>query len=393
MGIIWASSADLFAQSEYLPGYIVLRDGERREVEILDRDWVDNPRQFRYREDDREVRIGDLTRVREFGYAEGGLRYLRAVVDIDQSSERMDRLSESSEPVFVTDTVFLEFLVDGEADLFYFESGEMKRFFYRQGEDKLAPLINRSFLENGFRVERPTFRGQLRSAINCSTPEVTLRKIAYRRADLVDYFVDYNSCRGASYRVDLRPTNPNRFRVRLRPGVEYYAGPVLFDNGFGGHSRSMLVGTVGPRFGIEVEHILPYANERWALFVEVYYHSLRSEVQQENTRNATVNLRSVNVPLGFRRYLHLSPAKSFFFETGGGFQFPWDSFLSQRTATRVRGYEVSWNFGLFAGAGMNVGRRFSLQFRYLHNSDLLQTYITNSTKLRGYTLVGAYRLR
>ncbi|MGB3800349.1 MAG: hypothetical protein WA952_11100, partial [Lewinella sp.] len=301
------------AQSQYVPAYLVDETGEEVAVEILDRDWVDNPRRFRYREGN-DDRVGTLEGIREFGYADGSLRYLRATVDIDRSDDRPSKLSSSPQPLYESDTVFLEWLVDGEADLFYWEKGEVRRLFYRLGDAAPTPLVNRRY-RRGYRIiDQALYRGQLRTDVNCDVPDYAFKDLTYQREDLVHYFADYNDCRGADYRKSLRPPAPGNVRLYLRPGGAYFFGELRTDNGAPTPEVSPLVETLGARVGLEVEMVLPLANERWSLFAEAYVQRVSSGGDSTTAPGSTVNLRSVNVPLGVRRYFYLSGDRSLFIQ-------------------------------------------------------------------------------
>lgn len=376
--IVVAGGQWLTAQAHYRPAYLIDETGTRREVSILDRDWADNPRRFRYLSG-AERREGTLANVREFGYADGSLRYLRSVVLIDQTSDRVNDLSTSEQSEYQRDTVFLEWLVDGEADLFYWEAGDVRRFFFRQGEGDPQPLINRRYRNRQLIVRQELYRGQLRSSVNCGTTDETLRRLMYPRTAFVQYFEAYNDCREVNYRVSFRDRSARPFRFAFRPGVEFYVGHTASTSALGIESRASLPPTAAWRMGLEVEYVIPLRNERWRLFSEVYYHHVRGEELEEGSRNVTINLRSVNLPLGVRRYVPLPGEWTAFLTAGGVLQFPWKSTVGRWVGYNYRSYEASWNFGALGGVGVEFRKRFQLEARYQHDQDVLQTYIDQST--------------
>ncbi|WP_116127080.1 hypothetical protein [Lewinella sp. IMCC34183] len=389
--ILCAFAIDLSGQSAYKSGYLVNASGQRESVRILDRDWVDNPLQFRYLTADDQRLRGTVAAVREFGYDDGSLRYLRAVAPIDRSSNRVGELSSSSQPEYKNDTVFLEWLVDGAADLFYYEDGELRRFFYRLGDGVPRPLVNRRYRRGQAVLEQAPFRGELRRQVNCGGADADVRDLGYRRRELVAYFEEYNACEGVAYQTMVRQPAADWLRISLRPGGSFHFGEVRFDGSFGGRRIPELVPTTGVRLGVEAEAVLPLANQQWSVFGELYVQRVTSGRDSITRGDASLNLRSLNVPLGFRRYIHLGPQRSLFVSLFGLFQFPWDSYTFVTNARVKGGYPASWNFGLGAGGGYRSGR-WLVELRYAHNQDILQKFVNVSTYYRSVSLVAGYRL-
>lgn len=378
------------AQATWRPGYVVTDDGRRQDVEIYDLDWVDTPTRFRYRAGS-ETRTVGTDEVRAFGLADGSLRFLRQRVAIDRSGDAADELTTSDKPDFREETVFLEWLVDGAADLFYWEEGETRRFFYRLDDAPLTPLIKRRYLRGSQIVDQDQFRGTLRAAVNCRAADRELRSLRYTRRDLVAYFEQDNRCRGGASVTLRRRDNGERARLYLRAGGNVYFGHALFGNNFNGHDERPLLPTYGVMLGPEAEVFLPRANHRWSATGGVYLQRSSSGNEEIPPQRSSLDLRSVNLPLGVRRYFYLGRDRALFLHAIGLLQFPWNSRVVATTQVRSYGFDASWNFGAAAGAGVQWNR-LVVEVRYTHDQDVLQKYVTNSTYYRSVGLVAGYRL-
>ncbi|MCP9235899.1 hypothetical protein [Lewinella sp. JB7] len=389
--LAWLFTLTLYGQAGFEPGYVVLANGQRQAVDIYNADWVDNPTRIRYRTPDGETVTAGYDRIAEFGLTDGSLRYVAATVKIDASSDRLAELSRSEEPVYREQQAFLELLIDGETDLLYWEEGEIRRFFYRKGDEVPVQLIRRRYQRGDNIVEQDLYRGQLRSQVNCEANDQSLRELAYDRRALVAYFKEYNACRGVEFAHSVRSYATDRFRLYARPGLAYFFGNALVDNGFGGHADRPLEASYGVSLGVGTEIVLPLANNRWAVFGELYLQRINTLRDTLPNRTSSVRLRSLNLPLGVRRYVHLGQDRALFVEVMGLLQLPWKSFAFITDGPHVRSYEATWNFGLAAGLGLRSGR-WMVEGRYTHDQDVLQTYITNSTNFRSVGLVAGYRL-
>ena len=91
--ILLIGCVSAFGQAEMKPGYIIKADGVREECQIRDDDWRTNPVRFRYalQSNPSDMLTGTIEDVKEF--AVGGVRYIRAEVDYDKSSDIVGQTS------------------------------------------------------------------------------------------------------------------------------------------------------------------------------------------------------------------------------------------------------------------------------------------------------------
>lgn len=381
------------AQGGYRSGFLLDAEGGRTEVEILNQDWVDNPQAIQYRTARHEKAVtATVGEIAGFGLADGSLRYLRFTVALDESDQRTATLSTSTTPVFVNRTVFLETLVEGRADLFSYEQGERRQFFYRIGDEPPRLLVSRVYRAAGNSIKQDnSFRGELSRSLDCGGLNRRLTDLAYTRRALVAYVNDYNSCGGQPSTTFTRASGKAKFAITLLGGVEWGKLDVSIEAVRGFERVYALEQQLRPRVGIEFELRLPFANNRWALFTGANYHGFRDEDTEQGGRTLTAFYRSVNVPMGARRYFPVGKESTGYLNAALVIDTPVRSSITEFSSLIDYHYPLDWTPGLELGAGVGVRGRYRLQLVYA-----VERTLTNFRDIRtryGYfAFVGGYRL-
>lgn len=135
-----------FSQISFESGYYIDNSNQKIKCLIKNIDWKNNPTQFKYKltktSDAKEITIKS---VKEFGI-DNVSKYIRCSVNIDKSSEYLNKLSNDKEPLFNEEELFLKVLIEGEASLYHYsEDGNLKRFFYDTQNTNIKQLIFKSY--------------------------------------------------------------------------------------------------------------------------------------------------------------------------------------------------------------------------------------------------------
>ncbi|MEX0314438.1 MAG: tRNA modification GTPase, partial [Allomuricauda sp.] len=144
-----ALSFNCYAQISYEKGYFIENNGKKVECFIENVDWKNNPTEFKYKlsESSESIKVG-ITKVKEFS-VQNYSKYIRANVKIDRSSSNINQLSSTRNPVFKEETLFLKILVEGTSNLYYYEDGNLIRYFYsKDGHHNLEQLIFKYYLKD-----------------------------------------------------------------------------------------------------------------------------------------------------------------------------------------------------------------------------------------------------
>jgi hypothetical protein len=134
------------AQISFEKGYFISNNGTRIECFIKNLDWSNNPTDFRYKINiNDEYKTETIATVQEFGI-ENGSTYEKAKVKIDHSSNSLERITTSKNPIWQEDTVFLKVLTTGDATLYYYVNENFTRFFYKTKNQPIEQLVYKEYL-------------------------------------------------------------------------------------------------------------------------------------------------------------------------------------------------------------------------------------------------------
>jgi hypothetical protein len=214
------------AQQSSKKDYFVDNEGIKTECYIDVKAWSRDPKSFKYQLDQKgEVLIGSPANVKEF--VAGEARYIRADVKVDDTSGHRDSIKTSTLPEWKDETLFLNLLVDGKADLFYCKRKGQDRFFYSIDENPPIQLVHKPFLipKTTARAERIAsnneYRNQLRNSVNCLNYSAErLKSLHYEVGVLVKYFNKQNECWGGEIK-SANVLERRTIHIAIKPGFSF----------------------------------------------------------------------------------------------------------------------------------------------------------------------------
>jgi hypothetical protein len=120
-----------YSQISFEKGYFINNSGHKINCLIKNMDWGFNPTQFNYKlSANDELKTATTKLAKEFSVNNNILKYIRSTVNIDRSTEDTDNISRNKNPIFKKEELFLKVLVEGKANLYFYENGDIQRFFY-----------------------------------------------------------------------------------------------------------------------------------------------------------------------------------------------------------------------------------------------------------------------
>ncbi|KAF0198578.1 MAG: tRNA modification GTPase [Bacteroidetes bacterium] len=291
------------AQNTFEKGYYLNDGGQKTEGLIKIQDWRKNPADFQFKASDeaQPVRM-TIDSITEFGVT-GMSRYIRKKVKIDRSGELIGELSIYREPVFNEEVLFLRMVVEGKHRLYeYITTNNLKRYFIESDNSAIEQLICKSYLFDNKNVGKNNdFRKQLWLHLRCDDVSMTqVEKAEYEINSLTRLFEKFNQCEHAEFTRYERKARYDNFNLTFRPGLNISTfeikNPVIED-------QVVNIGAkAGFQIGCEVEFILPFRKNKWALLVEPGYMLFEAKGSSRWT-TADVKYHSVELPVGIRYYL------------------------------------------------------------------------------------------
>ncbi|MBL7853714.1 MAG: outer membrane beta-barrel protein [Cyclobacteriaceae bacterium] len=388
-----------YSQIIFEKGYFINESDQKVECLIKNIDWLENPTEFKYKLSQNDtVQTATIQMVKEFGI-DNFSKYIRTKTNIDRSSDMTDQLSSERNPTFQVELLFLKVLIEGEASLYQYIDGNLTRFFFKLNDSEIAQLVYKKFLIADRVSINNSFKQELFQKLNCGNMVLRdFENLRYSAGDLEKLFKKYNECRGAKYINFKTKQQKDLVNLTLRPGLNYSSLEIqtstsdVTDTDFGNE--------LGVRFGIEAEYFLPFNKNKWSLIIEPTYQYFKSEKSKETSGvsggmlTSIVDYKSIELPVGIRYYSYLNDKSKLFANISYVFDFSIDSsikFLRSDNST-LSEFEINSRRCLALGLGYKYTDRYSVEFRYYTNRNILDDYLYWNSDYRTISVTIGYSL-
>lgn len=375
-----------FAQIKFEKGYFIANDGSKNICLIRNSDWLNNPTEFSYTDlNDQNLKTGQIDNVAEFAI-DDGVKFIRASVDIDQSSEETSKLSEQESPEFQEKQVFLKVLVEGKANLYVYKSSLLTKYFFSTADIPLEQLIFKSYINSNSEIyQNNAFRKRLSIKLVCDgILQSSFEKLNYNRNDLIKLFTRYNNCQNGSNTLFTKNQNQSKINLYLRPGLNF--SNLNINNSRYGVLDAKFENKASFRLGLEVEFIAGFNKDKWAVFVEPVYREYNAK-SITSTSNAKVGYKSVELSAGIRHYLFLDQTSKIFIEAALVNDFPMKSKINYGFNSEL----IIKSTGNAAfGLGYNYNSRYSLGFKYFTTRNILKNFLYWRSNFNTTSIVFGY---
>ncbi|MDO9257287.1 MAG: hypothetical protein Q7U54_17340 [Bacteroidales bacterium] len=399
-------SASAIGQINFESGYFINNNNQRIECLIKNADWKNNPTEFDYKTStSAETEKGTLSSVKEFGITDFS-RYVRVDTKIDLSSTDVNILSKTSDPEWSQKIMFLKVLVEGKASLYYYENNGLIRFFYATDSDTIVKQLiykeyfdqkNKDYVEAFDISSNNKFHAQLWTDVRCpSTTTNVIEQLKYQKSELQKYFIKYNKCFSSTPLVYGKKTGEDFFHLKICPGINYSSIAVSnlpssiyegFTADFGNQASF--------RIGLEGELTLPFNRNKWAVFLEPTFEYYNSNQELSNV-NLTVRLNTIEFPAGLRYYSFLNHGIKLFADVIfiPAYFVPLDSkLIKENTVSSIlpESYKLQSNPSFAFGGGI-MHKKYSAEFRYYTNRDIMNNYPRWDSEYMRFSLILGFRI-
>ncbi|MGB3775850.1 MAG: outer membrane beta-barrel protein [Leeuwenhoekiella sp.] len=378
------------AQINFEKGYYINNLDQRVEGFIKNSDWKNNPSEFEFEvSESNEPNTITLNYAKEFGFEEG-TKYIRNTVALDRSTSNLTNLSQERQPDFEEVQIFLEVLIDGEAKLYRYEDFNAIRYFYNLNGSPIEPLIYKEYFLNQKLKKNQSYRQELYSNLTCEAlDEKDFERLKYSRQSLERIFIKYNSCKDSDFSNYKQKEKRPFIHLNLRPGLKNSSLNVIRYSTIGLDPVNIEFNDKwNLRFGLEAEFILPFNKDKWSVIIEPTYQSYKAETTIDMERSS-VDYKSIELPLGIRHYMFLNKQSKIFLNASFSLDFSLNSTFNYRDRLDI---SITSRSNLALGAGFKYNDKYSLEFRYDLNRDLLSDYTYYTSDFSGISLIFGYTL-
>ena len=397
-----------FAQIKFEKGYYITNSNERVECLIKNVNWKNNPNEIIYKLNaNSKEEVATIDSVKEFGI-EDNLKYERHDVDIDKSRGQTSVVTNFREPKFNKGKLFLRVLVDGQAKLFAYSEVNLKRYFYSKDESPVEQLVYKKYLldnhGNSKLAYNNDYKKELFNNLKCeSIDNSDFKKLTYTKSSLLKYFVNYNECQDSSFYVEKN--SGVQWNLSAKAGVSFTSlsiGNDEFTSSVKNLDHVEFDNATNFRFGVEIEAIMPFNNNKWSLFTDIGYQSYKGEKKVDyfftsaytRTTNILVDYNYIEAPFGVRHYFFLGDKSKLFLEASYVVMINLKSSVkfTEDTVFLPEEIDVNPSNGYAIGFGYKYDNKYSLQMRYYTKTQLFNDYVFwnsdygNISVILGYTI-------
>ncbi|QCX39577.1 PorT family protein [Aureibaculum algae] len=384
-------SINCYSQITYNKGYFINNSDKKIDCEIKNIDWKNNPTEFEYRiSEDKELKTASIASVKEFGIYKYS-KYIRSNVDIDRSSNRIEELNTHRNPVFKNEELFLKVLVEGNANLYSYNNTDVVRYFYSKEGSDIEQLVYKRYKINQEKIaENVTFRQQLLNNLKCQhISSKDINKTNYGKNKLIKLFVKYNQCENSELIDFENIQKKDLFNLTFRPRINSTSFSV--DNSRYNSTDSDFNTNINFGFGIEAEFIMPFNKNKWSVIIEPTYNKYKSKIELTTQRIQSVEAKynSIELPIGIRHYFFINDDSKVFVNASTIFDISYNSNVDYEISTDLN---IISTVNLAFGAGYKFKDKYSIEFRYHLNKDVLDNYTSWYSTFGKLSLVLGYSI-
>lgn len=390
-----------FAQSSFYKGYFITINGEKIDCLIENKNWVYNPISFKYKKTlNSEVLTKKIENIKEFEIF-NKVKYVKREVNIDLSSSKTSELSTTRKSKFEKRTLLLKVLLEGDINLYQFSKLNLERFFYAK-DDSIIGLEFKKYLTQEQNISQNlNYKLQLKKDLSCDY--LPTSKVDYSTKDLIKYFKEYANCKSLKIYKDYDLFNKNKSKLNLFGEVSYGINSIEVSNNLDDRDRTKFDGNYSIKFGLELEYVLGFNNNKWSVFIAPTYQKTTSEkevtVQFSSssaiTYNGVIDYSSIEVPLGVRHYVYLNEKNKLFLSAGfiidlySSGEFRRDIINSGTIIPTNIFSEVKTDPTFFGGFGYTFDNKYRLQFQYNFKRNILNS-LANNGELSNFSIKLGY---
>jgi hypothetical protein len=397
------SSQTIFCQENYLQGQIFKAGGDTLRGFIDYRKWDFNPDNVFFKENLNGNRV-KYSPLDIKGFSVFDEIYESAIINTEVSPMDISNLDYNSNFKLVSDTLFLQSMVQGKKSLYYYKNNIRKELFYIKSDSSFELLMYKKYLyglDNAI-IENRKYIGQLLLYLNdCKEIQSNLKETEYQQGSLEKLFNDYYRCVKSDMKFQKKVEKPSMEMGAL-------AGLSLTSLKFRSNDLPDLENanfnkSTNFTAGLFLDVIVPGNHKKkWSLNNELMFSSYNVS---GSYNNAITQITSYTT-LGFS-YLKMNNMVRFKYPIGGTFVYinigitnglivSETNKMKMESLYRTLDYKAipetkKWENGLLTGVGVKY-KKYSFEIRY-EKGNGISAYRGLGSSTKRYTLTLGYRFK
>ncbi len=403
--LIFLAVTNSFAQKNLKPGFIVSNANDTLQGFINYRNWEKNPDKIEFYQN-QESMAKEYSPVEIKGFTVSGETYKSAIIKMDDSPYRIEDLKEGIKYNYVTDTVFLLNLVNGEKSLYSFMDLRGKEHFYIPNSTGFELLLYKQYLRRDEATgdlkaaKIVTYIGQVNLYLQgCKSISTKLKLVKYERKSLINLFIYYYECSDTKM-ISQNKAVSKPYEFGVLAGVSF--AKLKYLSGMDYMTKADFPVSTNFSAGIFYNILFPRNFGRLSISNELFYYSFKSTSPYVNGTASVTTSIGLNYVMMHNMVQYKFPAgKAAYFIKGGasfGYGFnetnyqKFDETVSQRASEGKTFKELNKAYlGITAGGGFKI-QKYTVQIRYmlgLNKSDFTDSMTAvNSRTNAGFLFLG-----
>ncbi|PKG41270.1 hypothetical protein [Psychroflexus sp. MES1-P1E] len=399
-----------YSQQNYLPGYIIKKNKDTINGIIDFRDWDKTPNEIKFKSSNTNNPIVfNPLDIIEFGVEDQ--IYSGGIVETEVTKLSTNELKTYEQLNIKVDTTFLQVLIRGDKELFYYKNKDSRENYYIKRDGKFDLLVHKKYLQKqgttgkSVIIENNRYLGQLTLYLkDCNTISSKLKNTTYTEGSLFRLFRHYNECTSLDIAFQKE-------RKKLIIEVGALVGASLTSLKFSGSRFPKLTRVDYPQSvnfagGIFLDLIFPKYQRKWSINSELFYSSYNVENQFKEVLSGENNFSTTTTEFAYS-YIKINtlvrfkyPVGHMFIYVNAGFsngfsisetnymkeEFVFNSMVSiveGRALPLTRNYEQ----GILFGTGLKY-KRYSFEIRTEIGTGISKYIELDSTPTRFQFLLG-----
>ncbi|ANQ50668.1 porin family protein [Flammeovirga sp. MY04] len=368
--LVLLQSTNLFSQVSFQSGYYINLENDTVSCYIKNLDWRTTPQKIQVKKNlsQTEHQVVKKEELLEFEIY-GELKYIKATVPVDRTSQYTDGLSDFRKPDFKTETILLKELFSNTYSLYLLSDKNIKYFYYKDKNNTIQPLVFKEYYNDKQLVLNKNLQYQqdlynLFEDKGISSNYV--KDLSYSTSSLRRCFQKFDPIE----KKEKNEVSKKSFRISIRPGLSIgnyideqknkYNLPLDGPNNYGTKLNF--------KFGVELEKAFSANHYKWRIYAEPSYRSYSSAIVV-NDLNISINYQSFLIPIGLRYYSYLKNDWAVYYNVGATLDNPINSYVDHNVYTAPT--TIRFNMAYHLGIGLKHNEKWGTEFRYTKHGSLI----------------------